>query len=126
MTILIKRTLVALAGAAILGAGAAAPRYDGYNYDKYGDARRHDRTYYDPVYIEPSLDDRRTYVDRDGRRYYRDRQGNWRRDGDWRGELSRPWSDAHPSAEAANREQDMQNRGRDGRGWSHDGSHSGG
>jgi hypothetical protein len=129
MAILIKRTLAALAGAAILGAGAAAPKYDGYSYDgydydRYGEAKRDGRTY-DPLYLEPSLDERRTYVDRDGRRYYRDRRGNWRLDGDWRAD-SRRWSEAYPSGEAASREQDFYNQGRDGRGWPQDGSHSGG
>ena len=78
MVISRKALLATLAGATLLS--GCATYYDpyggGYGYgDRYGYAPG----YYDPYYVAPSVTLGYTYYERDGRRYYRDRDGReWR------------------------------------------------
>ena len=115
----LKVTFAALAGVACLTAGPAVANHDGYyGHDQY---RRSDAApYYDPWYLTPERRSH-TYDEREQRRRDREarRYREWR-DGQWY-ERGVPLE-----AELANRDQDYLNQGRDGRGWSHDGSHSGG
>ena len=126
MGISIKRTLAALAGTALLAGCATGPYYDsGYYYgDRY--AYGAPTYYYDayPGYVAPSvgLGFGYTYYDRDYRHWDGHRHREWRQ-GD-RPVYERP--DIPRDAPLANRDQDAFNQGRDGRGWSRDGSHSGG
>ena len=132
MAIMFKRILAALGSATVLAACATGPYYDngygyptysyGYGYGGYG------TPYYDPFYVAPSvgLGYGYTYHDREYRRGDWDgqRHREWRGDGDRRQWAQR--TDIPRTAPQANFEQDVANQGRDGRGWSRDGSHSGG
>ena len=123
---LMKKVALAVAGAALpLMGGCATGGYydDGYYGNRYG---TYGPSYYDPYYAAPAvgLGFGYAYSDNDYRR--RDWDGHRhhdRRDND-RPLHERP--DTPRDVPLANREQDTFNQGRDGRGWSRDGSHSGG
>ena len=115
-----KVALATVAGSASLAVCAAsydngyyAPGYYSPGYYSGGNVA----PYYDPHYVAP---ERRAYEEREARRRDREaRRYGERRDG-------KRYEPVPLEAEMANREQDYLNQGRDGRGWSQDGSHSGG